>query len=83
MGDISLLQGYFRLHNREDEASWDYIVKIGLQCVLDELEMRNWPTACQMLKNMVRCRLVYTGTMIINNVDLRHIGTALNQLCRD
>lgn len=79
MGDISLLQGYFRLHNREDEASWDYIVKIGLQCVLDELEMRNWPTACQMLKNMVRCRLVYTGTMIIINVDLRHIGTALNQ----
>lgn len=54
MGDISLLQGYFRLHSRESEASWDYIVKIGLQCVLDELIERNWSSACQMLKNMVR-----------------------------
>ena len=53
MGDISLLQGYFKLHNRDSESSWDYIVKIGLQCVLDELEQRNWAPACQMLKNMV------------------------------
>ena len=53
MGDITLLQAYFRLKNRQTEASWDYIVKIGLQCMLEELEARNWSTACQMLKNMV------------------------------
>ncbi|XP_067933380.1 spatacsin-like [Watersipora subatra] len=52
MGDISLLQSYFRRGHRQTESSFDYIVATGLTCVLEELEARNWTTACQMLKNM-------------------------------
>lgn len=53
MGNIALLQSYFTLNQQHTEAAWDYIVKVGLQCVLDELELRNWSSACQMMKNLV------------------------------
>ncbi|KAF6025776.1 SPG11 [Bugula neritina] len=52
MGDISKLQTYFTLNHREAEASWDVIVRTGLECVLDELAARNWSTVCQILKNL-------------------------------
>lgn len=51
MDDIALLQSYFAAKGMN--ASWDHIVQLGLQCVLDELEARNWQTACQVLKNLV------------------------------
>jgi len=53
MGNIALLQSYFTLNQQHTKAAWDYIVKVGLQCVLDELELRNWSSACQMMKNLV------------------------------
>lgn len=54
MGNVSLLQAFFKLSGRQAEASWDSIVKVGLRCVLEELENKSWQSACLLLKNMVQ-----------------------------